>query len=104
MPASRASSTAYWISGRSTIVTISLAMLLVAGSKRVPRPATGKTALRTRLVISASVSRRDAGVVNYRFRARPRGRRGRQASGRGRQIERVGLAGLGAGDKVVDPH
>src|SRR4051794_30255698 len=47
MPASRASSTAYWISGRSTTVIISLGMLLVAGSRRVPRPATGNTALRT---------------------------------------------------------
>ena len=49
IPASRASSTAYWISGRSTTVIISLGMLLVAGSRRVPRPATGNTALRTRL-------------------------------------------------------
>src|SRR5437868_13314539 len=48
MPASRASSTAYWISGRSTIVIISLGMVLVAGSRRVPRPATGNTAFRTR--------------------------------------------------------
>src|SRR5439155_26004603 len=53
MPASRASSTAYWISGRSTIVIISLGTVLVAGSRRVPRPATGNTALRTRAVIQA---------------------------------------------------
>jgi hypothetical protein len=33
------------------IVIISLGMLLVAGSSRVPRPATGNTALRTRLGI-----------------------------------------------------
>src|SRR3546814_10958728 len=45
-PASRASSTAYWISGRSTTGSISLGIALVAGRKRVPRPATGKTALR----------------------------------------------------------
>ena len=49
MPASRASSTAYWISGRSTTVSISLGIALVAGRKRVPRPATGNTAVRTRL-------------------------------------------------------
>ena len=48
MPASRASSTAYWISGRSTTVSISLGIALVAGRKRVPRPATGNTAVRTR--------------------------------------------------------
>ena len=46
IPASRASSTAYWISGRSTTGSISLGIALVAGRKRVPRPATGKTALR----------------------------------------------------------
>ena len=53
IPASRASSTAYWISGRSTTVSISLGMVLVAGSRRVPSPATGKIALRTGLVIGA---------------------------------------------------
>src|SRR4051794_20493647 len=47
IPASSASSTAYWMSGRSTTVSISLGIALVAGRKRVPRPATGKTALRT---------------------------------------------------------
>ena len=44
-PASRASSTTSWISGLSTTVNISLGMALVAGKKRVPRPATGKTAV-----------------------------------------------------------
>src|SRR5215216_7695714 len=48
MPAARHSSTAYWINGRSTTVSISLGIALVAGRKRVPNPATGKTALRTR--------------------------------------------------------
>ncbi len=46
IPAARASSTTYWISGRSTTVSISFGIALVAGRKRVPRPATGKTALR----------------------------------------------------------
>src|ERR1700757_3226532 len=46
IPASRASSTAYWIRGRSTTVSISFGIALVAGRNRVPRPATGKTALR----------------------------------------------------------
>src|SRR6201985_247389 len=46
MPASLASSTTYWINGLSTIVSISFGIALVAGSTRVPRPATGKTALR----------------------------------------------------------
>src|SRR5215472_948029 len=46
MPASLASSTTYWIKGLSTMVSISLGIALVAGRTRVPRPATGKTALR----------------------------------------------------------
>src|SRR5829696_8970932 len=46
MPAARHSSIAYWISGRSTTVSISLGIALVAGKNRVPRPATGNTALR----------------------------------------------------------
>ncbi len=51
MPAAAASSTAYWISGLSTTGSISLGMALVAGRKRVPEPATGKTALRTRCAL-----------------------------------------------------
>src|ERR1700756_3575451 len=45
-PAASASSTAYWISGLSTTGNISLGLALVAGRKRVPRPATGNTAVR----------------------------------------------------------
>src|SRR6186713_1339500 len=47
IPASRASSTAYWMTGLSTTGSISLGMALVAGRNRVPMPATGKTAFRT---------------------------------------------------------
>src|SRR6266480_2686370 len=46
-PARTASSTTYWIAGRSTTGSISLGELFVAGKKRVPRPAAGITALRT---------------------------------------------------------
>src|SRR5213596_2040353 len=46
IPASRASSTAYWISGRSTIGSSSFGIALVAGRNRVPSPATGNTAFR----------------------------------------------------------
>jgi hypothetical protein len=49
-PASSASSTAYWISGLSTIGSISFGEALVAGRKRVPRPATGNTAVRMRAI------------------------------------------------------
>ena len=43
MPASLASSTTC-VTGRSTTVSISFGIALVAGRKRVPSPATGKTA------------------------------------------------------------
>src|ERR1700758_5366135 len=46
-PEAIASSTPYWIIGLSTMGSISLGWALVAGRKRVPRPAAGKTALRT---------------------------------------------------------
>src|SRR5579863_219055 len=45
-PAARASSTAYWMRGLSTTGSISFGLALVAGRKRVPRPATGNTAVR----------------------------------------------------------
>src|SRR5215471_9758959 len=48
-PAASASSTAYWISGLSTMGSISFGLALVAGRNRVPRPATGKTATSMRL-------------------------------------------------------
>src|SRR5215475_8934095 len=45
-PAARASSITYWMIGLSTRGSISLGWALVAGRKRVPSPAAGKTALR----------------------------------------------------------
>src|ERR1044072_3710938 len=55
IPASIASSTAYWISGRSTTGSISLGIALVAGRKRVPSPPTGNTALRSGLIVIRSL-------------------------------------------------
>src|SRR5438132_5647874 len=49
MPDSTAPSTMYWMTGLSTIGSISLGTALEAGRKRVPRPAAGITALRTRV-------------------------------------------------------
>src|ERR1700690_4646616 len=49
MPAATASSIAYWITGLSTSGSISFGWALVAGRRRVPQPAAGKTALRTRM-------------------------------------------------------
>src|SRR5688572_21286350 len=46
-PEATASSTTYWMVGLSTSGSISLGWALVAGRNRVPRPAAGKTALRT---------------------------------------------------------
>src|SRR6185295_16382055 len=47
IPEATASSTTYWIKGLSTSGNISFGDALVAGRKRVPKPAAGKTALRT---------------------------------------------------------
>src|SRR6185503_2119046 len=44
MPHAAASSTAYWMSGLSTIGSISFGLALVTGRKRLPSPATGNTA------------------------------------------------------------
>ena len=44
MPARTASSTTYWIAGRSTTGSISFGCALVAGRNRVPNPAAGTTA------------------------------------------------------------
>src|SRR6188508_3617336 len=49
IPAATASSTAYWMIGLSTSGSISFGCAFVAGRKRVPQPAAGKTALRTRI-------------------------------------------------------
>src|SRR6202012_5207288 len=57
MPASRASSTAYWMTGLSTTGSISLGTALVAGKNRVPMPATGNKALRTVLTLGMVVFR-----------------------------------------------
>src|SRR6476646_9598203 len=49
-PAASASSTPYWMMGLSTSGSISLGWALVAGRKRVPNPAAGKTALQTFII------------------------------------------------------
>ena len=47
IPAATHSSTMIWMLGTSTSGNISFGIALVAGRNRVPRPATGNTALRT---------------------------------------------------------
>src|SRR5437867_40956 len=49
MPAATASSTAYWMTGLSTSGSISFGCAFVAGRNRVPHPAAGNTAFRTRI-------------------------------------------------------
>ncbi len=49
MPAASASSTMSCSVGTSTMGSISFGIALVAGRKRVPRPAAGMTAFRTRV-------------------------------------------------------
>jgi hypothetical protein len=65
IPAARASSIAYWISGRSTSGMISLGTDFVAGRNLVPKPATGKTAFVTLLRISPSLSEPDKPQVRF---------------------------------------
>src|SRR5262249_41690996 len=55
-PAPSASSTPYWMTGLSTRTSISFGCALVAGRKRVPRPAAGKIALRMIASMRAIVS------------------------------------------------
>src|SRR5512140_2549867 len=51
-PECMASSTPYWMMGLSTTGSISLGWALVAGKKRVPRPAAGNTAFLTFIFIA----------------------------------------------------
>src|SRR5580698_4897556 len=60
MPERSDSSTPYWMSGLSTSGSISLGCALVAGRKRVPSPAAGKTALRTLGIIRTIVAEEGA--------------------------------------------
>ena len=72
MPAARASSIAYWISGRSTSGRISFGTDLVAGRNRVPKPATGSTAFVTLLVMSPPTSPDARCALRERAACRPR--------------------------------
>src|SRR5690606_30291665 len=95
MPASRASSRAYCTTGRSTMVSISLGMALVAGRKRVPLPATGMTALRTVLVRTMELSFVLERLAGCGRRVGSRGRRQAAPPGgdrHGKMPERDGIA------------
>src|SRR5690606_35651312 len=74
-----ASSTAYWISGRSTIGSISFGTVLVVGRNLVPSPATGNTALRIRLLMSSWLAWRGKRLL-YRLPRSPPPRDGTRAT------------------------
>ena len=66
----------YWISGLSTMVSISFGIALVAGRTRVPRPATGNTALRIFMGVSECLEgawNRQQWHVGSRFAAANKG-------------------------------
>ena len=84
----RASSTAYWTIGLSTTGSISLGSALVAGSMRVPSPATGKTTLRIRPIISILTVPPALGTAR-------RGRRTLGERARGRAIDEGSFTGWG---------
>src|SRR5688572_26617505 len=90
-PAASASSAAYWISGLSTMGSISFGLALVAGRNRVPRPATGKTAVLIsgawvtahlrRIRRSAMIPGRQVAAPSLSGRKRPRTFRQRPSKG-----------------------
>src|SRR6185436_14878034 len=75
-PEATASSITYWMIGLSTSGSISLGCALVAGRKRVPSPAAGKTALRTR-----------EGIARHRSRTPETLQRGRYNGARGHMLD-----------------
>src|SRR5262249_8496201 len=90
-PAASASSTAYWMRGLSTTGSISLGLALVAGRKRVPRPATGNTAVRIAAPRAEVLMETSPGPCCWRrsLAAMP----GRQHRKSGRPHRRVGALG-----------
>lgn len=66
MPLARASSMMYWMVGLSTMGSISLGQALVAGKKRVPKPAAGMTALVIFFMVRV-YSFKFYGFINYSF-------------------------------------
>lgn len=63
MPEAAASSSAYWMIGRSMTGSISFGNTFVAGSIRVPRPATGRTTLRTLFMRDLQAGPSAAGIL-----------------------------------------
>src|SRR5262245_38435616 len=98
IPEAIASSITYWITGLSTSGSISLGCALVAGRKRVPSPAAGKTALRTL-----------EGIARHRSRTPDALQRGRYNGARGHMLdpgfvkENLPVVRAGLGNRGLDP-
>src|SRR5260370_40238470 len=91
IPEATASSITYWMIGLSTRGSISLGCALVAGRKRVPSPAAGKTALRSFFIALGHATTRPPAAIPGRAtlnrHARPQGRSGGQGAGPDRSPE-----------------
>src|SRR5437879_3258392 len=102
-PEAMASSTPYWMMGLSTMGSISLGWALVAGRKRVPRPAAGMTALRILMPFilpQRGIRRRHAldAPLSYVVGPRPLHQGYVTTGGAGKVVSRVSPApSLGAG-------
>src|SRR4029079_12436063 len=103
MPAATASSTAYWMIGLSTSGSISFGCALVAGRKRVPQPAAGKTAFRTRIEPQGdgSTGRVSIAVVVARTRQRP-GQKGVVRTSVGRERAREATDSLAERERAIE--
>src|SRR3954462_14939999 len=97
IPAATASSTAYWITGLSTSGSSSFGCALVAGRKRVPQPAAGKTAFRTRIEPQGDGSVGRASIASV-----ARGPRHRQALGRVSEASVGGQRPCEATDRLAE--
>src|SRR5712691_4173464 len=113
-PDATASSTPYWMIGLSTSGSISLGCALVAGRKRVPRPAAGKTAFRIFFMTAGNaitrVPKAPPGHATLNGHARPQVRGGEPRARPHRTPEPgpdpradPGLA-RPAGDRPLDPR
>src|ERR671925_360261 len=89
MPAAAASSTAYWMSGLSTIGSISFGLALVTGRKRLPRPATGNTAFLSLACMRSEILQHFEEFLFFQ-----------DAHAKGARLLELG-AGVGAGDHEI---
>src|SRR3954471_374366 len=90
------------MSGLSTMGSISLGLALVAGRKRVPRPATGKTATSTRFFFTTGIGA-PAQLMDGNHTTLSRAALPAEARGRESLRELTPLAAAGASTTPVSP-